>query len=63
MPNNRLMYIGIILIVAAASVWLGAELTRRIEGAVPYVGGAGVILIVAGVAREFWLAKKVPPGA
>jgi hypothetical protein len=59
MPNNRLMYIGTILVVAAASVWLGAELTRRIEGAVPYVGGAGIILIVAGVVREFWLAKKV----
>ena len=63
MPNNRLMYVGIVLIVAAASVWLGAELTRRIVGAVPYVGGAGIILVVAGVARELWMAKQVPPRA
>ncbi len=35
MPENRLMYFGIVLIVAAAGVWLGAELTRRIEWMVP----------------------------
>jgi len=54
MPDNRLMYFGILLVVAAASLWLGAELTRRIEWTVPYVGGAGVVLIVLGVVLEFW---------
>ena len=63
MPENRLMYLGIVLIVAAASVWLGAELTRRIEWTVPYVGGAGIILVVAGVARELWKAKNLTPSA
>ena len=58
MPDSRLMYVGIVLIVAAASVWLGAELTRRIEWAVPYVGGAGVLLVILGVAREIWKAKS-----
>lgn len=58
MPTNRLLYVGTMLIVAAASVWLGAELTRRIEWAVPYVGGAGVFLVVAGMAREVWSAWK-----
>ena len=58
MPESRLMYVGIVLIVAAASVWLGAELTRRIEWAVPYVGGAGVLLVVLGVAREFWKVEE-----
>ena len=53
MPENRVMYLGIVLIVAAVSLWLGAELTRRIEWTVPYVGGAGVVLVVLGVALEF----------
>lgn len=58
MPENRLMYFGIVLIVAAASLWLGAELTRRIEWAVPYIGGAGVVLIVLGVILEFTKARR-----
>ena len=61
MPESRFMYWGIILIVAAASVWLGAELTRRIEWAVPYVGGAGVLLVILGVAQEFWKSKSDTP--
>lgn len=61
MPDNRLLYIGIVLIVAAASVWLGAELTRRIEWMVPYVGGAGILLVVLGVVLEFWRARKPSP--
>lgn len=58
MPENRLMYLGIVLIVAAVSVWLGAELTRRIEWTVPYVGGAGIVLVVLAVVLEFWKAKR-----
>ena len=54
------MYLGIVLIVAAVSLWLGAELTRRIEWTVPYVGGAGVVLVVLGVALEFWKARNAP---
>ena len=58
MPENRLMYLGIVLIVAAVSLWLGAELTRRIEWTVAYVGGAGIVLVVLGVGLEFWKAKN-----
>lgn len=58
MPENRLMYVGIVLIVAAASLWAGAELTRRIEWTVPYIGGAGVVLLVLGVLLEFWRTSK-----
>jgi hypothetical protein len=58
MPNNRLIYLGIVAIVVAVSIWLGAELSRRIEWAVPYVGAAGITLVIIGVAREFWKAKK-----
>ena len=61
MPDNRLMYFGIVLIVAATSLWLGAELTRRIEWTVPYIGGAGVALVILGVALEFW-KTRTPSG-
>jgi uncharacterized protein YybS (DUF2232 family) len=65
MPENRLMYMGIVLVVAAVSLWLGAELTRRIEWTVPYLGGCGIALIVLGVVLEFWKAKNanVPPAS
>jgi len=58
MPQNRLLCFGVVLIVAAVSVWLGAELTQRIEWAVPYVGGAGALLVVLGVLLEFWKARR-----
>lgn len=63
MPENRVMYFGIVLIVAAASVWIGAELTKRIEWTVPYIGTAGIVLVVLGVALEFWKARRIdgPP--
>jgi uncharacterized membrane protein (DUF485 family) len=58
MPENRVMYFGIVLLVAAVSVWLGAELTRRIEWAIPYVGGAGVVLIILAVILEFRKVRR-----
>jgi len=59
MPKNRLMYIGIILIVAGASLWLGAEVTRRTEWLVPYIAALGIVLVVLGVVFEFWPSKSV----
>jgi len=61
MPKNRLMYIGIVLIVAGASLWVGAELTRRIEWMVPYISGAGILLVVLGVVLEFWSSRTLTP--
>jgi hypothetical protein len=58
MPENRILYFGTVLIVAAASLWVGAELTRRVEWIVPYVGGAGIVLVVLGVILEFWKARR-----
>ena len=54
MPTNRLMYIGILLIVAGASLFVGAELARRTEWMVPFLGVAGVVLVLVGVVLEFW---------
>jgi hypothetical protein len=62
MPDNRILYLGIVLLIAAVSVWIGAELTRRVEWAVPYIGGASVILIVVGVALEIWKARQKKAG-
>ena len=58
MPENRLMYVGTILIVIAASIWLGAELTKRIEWTVPFVGGVGITLIVLSVGLELIKARR-----
>ena len=58
LPENRLLYLGIVAIVASTSLWLGAELTRRIVGLVPYLGWLGALLIVAGVALEFWKVRQ-----
>lgn len=52
--RNRLIDSGVILIVASVLVWIGAELTRRIEWLLPYTGGAGVALVVAGTVFEWW---------
>jgi hypothetical protein len=59
MPKNRLMYLGIILIVAGVSLWGGAELSRRTEWMVPYIGGAGILLLMLGVALELWSSRAV----
>jgi hypothetical protein len=58
MPENRLMYIAIVLIVAAAGIWIGAELTRRVEWMVPYLGGAGIALLVTAAVLEFWRSHQ-----
>lgn len=41
-PENRLMYLGSVPIVVAAALWIGAELTRRVEWTVPYIGIGGI---------------------
>lgn len=52
MPKNKLMYIGILVIVASALLWLGAQITKTIEWMLPYSGVAGLILIIAGFFLE-----------
>lgn len=52
MPKNPFIYYGLLVIVASAAVFLGAELTKRIEFAVPYALGVGVVLLVIGIYTE-----------
>lgn len=59
MPNNRIIYFGIILLVAAVLLWIGAELTRRIEWLLPYFVGGAVVLIVVGFVNEMWRRRNL----
>jgi hypothetical protein len=58
MPNNRLIYFGVVLLVATVLLWIGAELTRRIEWLLPYLAGAAVLLIVIGFVQELWQRRN-----
>ena len=57
MPNNRVIYWGIVVLVATMLLWIGAELTKRIEWALPYAGGAGVLMVVGGFIYELWRSR------
>jgi hypothetical protein len=57
MPNNRVIYTGLMVLVATVLLWIGAELTKRIEWALPYAGGLGVVLVVGGSIYELWKAR------
>jgi hypothetical protein len=61
MPKNKVIYAGVMVIVATALVWVGAELTKRIEWLLPYTLGIGVVLLVAGVAVEIINRRKAKP--
>jgi hypothetical protein len=52
MLTNPFTYLGVLVVAAAASVWIGAELTRRIEWVVPWAAGLGFFLILIGLAQE-----------
>jgi len=62
MPNNRVIYWGIVVMVATVLLWIGAELTKRVEWALPYSGAIGVLLVVGGFIYELWRsrARKSP---
>lgn len=52
MSTNGLVRAGVLVIIASALIWLGAELTRRIEWILPYTAGAGAVLLVLGLLAE-----------
>lgn len=57
MPNNRAIYWGIVLLVSTVLLWIGAELTRRIAFAFPYMGGVAILFIVGGFIQEIWRGR------
>jgi len=61
MPKNRLIYIGVLVVAAVAIIFLANKFTTYIMPILPWAGGVGVVLILAGI---FWEAKKgTPAGA
>jgi hypothetical protein len=61
MPNNRVIYWGVVALVATALLWIGAELTRRIEWILPYTAGASILMIVGGFIHEWWRSGRPGP--
>ncbi len=59
MPRNRFIYWGIVSLVATVSLWLGAELTKRIEWILPYTGGLAIAMIVGGFVYEWRKTRKL----
>jgi hypothetical protein len=55
---NQIVYVGIVIVVSTVTLWLGAELTKRIEWIIPYTGGVGVALICGGFFYEIWRRRK-----
>lgn len=63
MPDQRIIYWGIVFLVATVLLWIGAELTKRIEWVLPYAGRVGVIMTVGGFVYELWKTRaKRKPG-
>ena len=58
MPNNRIIYWGIVVLVATVLLWIGAELTKRIEWVLPYAAGLGVLMVVSGFIYELWKSRS-----
>jgi hypothetical protein len=65
MPNNRVIYWGIVVLVVTVLLWIGAELIKRIEWILPYAAGIGVLTVVSGFIYEFWKKRASAglPGA
>jgi hypothetical protein len=55
--KNRFIYYGIRILVATVSLWLGAELTKRVEWVLPYTAGLSIALIVGGFIYEWWRTR------
>ncbi len=58
MPKNRLLYIGIIVVVSTALVWLGTQLLKPVEWLLPYTGIIGVLFLIAGMVQVIMEKRK-----
>ncbi len=61
MPNNRFLYYGLLVIVASAAIYAGAEITKRIEYFVPISASIGVLMVVLGLVQEHQRRKPKSP--
>ena len=58
MPDNRIIYYGIVALAATVLLWIGAELTKRIEWILPYTGGVAIAMVVGGFLYEWWKLRS-----
>ncbi len=56
--QSRLIYWGILVLMASLLLWLGVELAKRIEWFLPYAGGLGLSLIAGGYFLELRKARN-----
>lgn len=61
MPRNRLIYVGVLVVAAAALLYVGGQLIRVIEWFLPWAAGIGVALILMGLFVEMQKSKKPKP--
>lgn len=52
MPQNKLLYLGLLIVAASALIYFGAWLADHIRWAVPYAIGIGAVLIIVGLVLE-----------
>jgi len=57
--QSRLIYWGIVILMASLLLWLGVQLARRIEWFLPYSGGTGLFMIAFGYFLEIRKARKI----
>lgn len=58
MPKSKVIYTGLILILASALLWVGAWLTKQIEFILPYTGILGILVCILGVVLEIKKSKE-----
>lgn len=58
MPKNKLIYYGLLVILATAAIYVGAWLANNILFVLPYTLGAGLLMIVLGAVIENRRAKE-----
>lgn len=60
MPKNKIIYLGVLITVGAALLWIGAVFLATIKDVLIYFGAAGVLMIVVGVILEARKPKSLP---
>ncbi len=61
MPRNKMIYVGVLMVAAAALLYIGGLLIRTIEWFSPWAAGVGVALILIGLFVEMRKSGKPKP--
>ncbi len=61
MPNNKIIYFGVLIVAGTALLYVGAVFLSKIKDVLPYIGLFGILMIVIGVVIEIQKSKKGGP--